>query len=200
MHECLCSALKMWIQCLKWEPPMCYSHCYVIWCPLTMRIVPLQFRSSRGVEHMMCYLRPLTSGCLNGVKAILVQWNIFTINLQTSLNFMLFIWPQWINKSHWNSASAWHTIHAHSFVTNEVTWCLAYVAKLGPLPWKNWCNFATKPTQSCCNTFQWMLFWMILYFIHSLLILFILSLCWFIVIFSQFLMVMNKYQIVLNHV
>ena len=41
--------------------------------------------------------------------------------------------------------------HALAFVTHEITWRRAYVAWLSPLPWKNWCHFAPKSTQSCYN-------------------------------------------------
>ena len=36
------------------------------------------------------------------VKAILTQWNKFTMNLCTLLKVMLFIWPHLANESHWN--------------------------------------------------------------------------------------------------
>ena len=47
---------------------MHYSHCYVTWCPLTMEIVASQFPSSRAAVLVMCFLKPLTSACLNVVK------------------------------------------------------------------------------------------------------------------------------------
>ena len=49
----------------------CYSHCYVMWCPLTMKFVDLQCPSSRDAALMTCYLTPLILACLNLLKRIL---------------------------------------------------------------------------------------------------------------------------------
>ena len=91
-----------------------YSYCYVTWWPLTTEIVALTMPVAKGcgardaLPETWVFLR---SGCLNAVKAILTQWNKFTINLRTSLKAILLIWAQWAKESHWNGASAWHSWH-----------------------------------------------------------------------------------------
>ena len=53
----------------------CYSHCYVIKCPLMMGIV----RQHQGTLcFMTSYFISFTSACLNVVKTILLRSNIFT--------------------------------------------------------------------------------------------------------------------------
>ena len=53
----------------------------------------------------------------------------------------------------WLALSIWW--HALTFITHKITWCRAYVAKLSPRLWKNWCHFRAKSTQSYYNTMQW---------------------------------------------
>ena len=49
------------------------SHCYVTWCPLTMKKVPSQYPSSRDIVLVRRCLMPLILACLNTVKASLPQ-------------------------------------------------------------------------------------------------------------------------------
>ena len=68
------------ILCLKYEYGAwgesrfaCYSHCYVIWCPLMTGIVASQCTSASDAVLMTCFLTPLTSACLKPLKRILPQ-------------------------------------------------------------------------------------------------------------------------------
>ena len=45
----------------------CCSHCYVMWCSLTMGIVASQFSSSRDTLILTPFLKPLTLACLNAI-------------------------------------------------------------------------------------------------------------------------------------
>ena len=61
---------------------------------------------------------------------------------------------QWLTWRVW-----WHAL---AFVTHEITWRRAYVALLSPLPWKKWCHFASKSTESSHNsrsTLAWVMAW-----------------------------------------
>ena len=65
------------------------SHCYV-----TTGIVPSQYPSSRDAVLEMCYLTALLLVCLNVVKTILPQENIFTTNLRFKLTVVMLFWQQ----------------------------------------------------------------------------------------------------------
>ena len=80
--------------------------------------------------------------------------NTFTINLRTLMKVVMLLSTaifggifhkqcQWLGWRVW-----WHAL---ALVTHKITWRRAYVAQLSPLPWKNWCHFAPKSTQSGYN-------------------------------------------------
>ena len=94
---------KRWISAQSESRFMCYSYCYIRWCPLMTSIVMSLFQ----LKHVICYLRFLRSGCLNVIKPILPQLNMFTVNLQTSLKAMLFIFTSIGYRISLN-ASYWH--------------------------------------------------------------------------------------------
>ena len=88
-------------------------HAFPMLLPLLCHMVPLHNRNRWLTMPivkvcMMCYVILLRSGCLNVVKAILAQRNMFTINLWTSSKVILFTWPQWANEFHWNGGMMPH--------------------------------------------------------------------------------------------
>ena len=66
-----------------------HSTTLVTWCPLTTRIVPSKCPSWMTAEHAINYLVSLGPGCINVVKAIIPDWNMFAINPETSLAVIL---------------------------------------------------------------------------------------------------------------
>ena len=74
---------------------------------LTTGIVAWQFPSSIITRRLIRCPRLKWSWCVNTVKTILTQWDIFQMNLRISLKVMLFIWPQWANKFHWIGTTDW---------------------------------------------------------------------------------------------
>ena len=52
---------------------VCYSHCYVTWCPLTTGIVASQCPSARDAVLVTRYLTPFISACLNSFLWFLPQ-------------------------------------------------------------------------------------------------------------------------------
>ena len=56
-------------------------------------------------------LTEITKICLSVVKSILPQWNMITMNLQTSLNVMLFILTPMGHRMYWHGDSVWHGRH-----------------------------------------------------------------------------------------
>ena len=69
----------------------CYSHCYATWCRLRTWIVASQSPSSRDLMLVTHYFTPLRSAHLITKKAILLQSDMFTMNLRTYLTVMLLI-------------------------------------------------------------------------------------------------------------
>ena len=95
----------------------CYSHCYVTWCPLTTGIVTSQHPSSRDAALVTLYLTALISTCLNVLKIILPQQNVFT-SLRTSLTIVMLLLTPLISginlkRCQWLAWSIW--CHALSY-------------------------------------------------------------------------------------
>ena len=68
----------------------------------------MPFVKECGVRDL---LTEITKICLSVVKSILPQWNMITMNLQTSLNVMLFILTPVGHRMYWHGDSVWHGRH-----------------------------------------------------------------------------------------
>ena len=107
----------------------CHSH------PLLRHMVPLNDGNCRLTMPIAalvtCYLKPLILACLNPLKGILPQYNIFTMDLLTQLKVVMLLLTSMIpGISHkqwqWLALRIWR--HMLTFVTHNMTWCWAYVA------------------------------------------------------------------------
>ena len=59
------------------SPFACYSHCYVMWYPLTMGIAASQCPSARSAVLVTRYLTPFISACLNLFLRIITIKHIY---------------------------------------------------------------------------------------------------------------------------